>query len=191
MALDATRDAFRENEDTSTLYPVHSMPPKVGAIFIAAINSTHVVATPEGRGGHFTVRELAKFPDAEVRAICLGAQKTVNGAPITIPCSLEAATLEDLVRLHGTPQELKKARTSHVVAYWSSDPLNPEEWERLKADHDERAEAYASTKSYVEKQALLSQWRAERMTDVRYPFPIANVIGLLTNEDSRALDTSR
>ena len=181
--LNSATDAFKDVGEMATAYPAIVVPPRPAGILVAAIQSKH-----HFKGSIRTVRDVSSFRDCKTHAVCLG--HTTPGLVELTPCSLTAATLDELIRLHPSPDELRGKKGAGkgrqiVVALWSDDQLDPDGYKRAKADHEERAKALTGSKetptSHVERQAMLSQWRAERLPDPRTPFPACEVIGLLSD----------
>lgn len=161
------------------------MPPIKGGIIIARAGTTQIMPFHDGYRGSWLVRERAQYPDAKVVARCLYYRNDSEPKPCPYCSQADADLGEDpyasLRDEHPSPGDMRKNRAQHVFALWSTDPLQPEEYQRALAEHEERKQAYESTKSFAEKQAMLVQWSQQRMTDPRYPFPNAMIIGLLSD----------
>jgi hypothetical protein len=177
--INATTDAFQDVGELATAYPAIVVPPRPGGIGVAAVGSSHVF-----RDVRRTVRERASHKDAKCIAVCLG--HTRPGQVELTPCPLTAATLEELADKHDSPERLRGDKRKGngvqvVLALFSEDRLDDEGYRRAKSDHDERAKALKETTSHVERQAMLSQWRTERLPDPRMPFPPPQIVGLLSD----------
>ena len=183
--LTSANDAFKDVGELATAYPAIVIPPRPAAIMTATVGSSHVF-----RGVRRQVRDVSSFKHCKMHAVCLG--HTVPGRPDLEPCDKTAATLDELIALHPTRDELRgrKGRGEGrqvVIALWSDDQVDPEGYKRAKGDHEERLAALKGSKemptSHVERQAMLSQWRSEGLVDPRLPFPAPQPIGLLSDED--------
>ena len=169
---------FADTGELATAFPAHVPPVRAGGVGVAAIGTSFVF-----RGVRRSVRDHGAFRKAKFVAVCLGHARP--GSSELEPCTLTAATVEELAALHPSEATLRgkpgQGGEQVVLALFSDDKLDDEKFTLAKKDHEERRKALEETKSHVERQAMLSQWRTEGLPDPRRAFPEPQIVGLLSD----------
>ncbi len=189
---------FAESELTSSLKPVIAMPDLPGGMRVARIGATFDVDV-HGKKTRCAVRERASHMSAKVVARCLGVRRgsILEPCPICAECEAKGETGLDLIEAkhneaNASEMKLRQKHEQHVLALFSADLLDPEgHKERLDA-HKERLAAITTTKTAIERQALLAEWYATAQRQpgiftqidprVRGAEPVGEVVGLLSHE---------